>query len=90
MKTKLYSLVLACATLPLFSQVGINTSAPTATLDVNGNMRVRNTPAATTVPGYQLLVQDNSSTEVFAMDPQLLIGAANVNSGMYSAKNQQE
>lgn len=86
MKTKIYSLIVAFATLPLFSQVGINTSTPTATLDVNGNMRVRNTPAATTVPGYQLLVQDNSSTEVFAMDPQLLIGAANVNSGMYNAK----
>lgn len=86
MKTNLYSLILACATLPLFSQVGINTSAPTATLDINGNMRVRNTPAATTVPGYQLLVQDNSTTSVFAMDPQLLIGAANVNSGMYAAK----
>ncbi|BAP30806.1 uncharacterized protein CHSO_1769 [Chryseobacterium sp. StRB126] len=86
MKTKIYSLIIAFATLPLFSQVGINTNTPTATLDVNGNMRVRNTPTATTVPGYQLLVQDTGSTEVYAMDPQLLIGAANVNSGMYSAK----
>ncbi|MEJ5105478.1 MULTISPECIES: hypothetical protein [Chryseobacterium] len=86
MKTKLYSLILACAALPLFSQVGINTTTPTATLDINGNMRVRNTPTATTVPGYQLLVQDNAGTEVFAMDPQLLIGASNVNSGMFAAK----
>lgn len=86
MKTKIYSLIVAFATLPLFSQVGINTSTPTATLDVNGNMKVRNTPTATTVPGYQLLVQNNTSTEVFAMDPQLLIGFANVNSGMFAAK----
>ncbi|WP_160136912.1 hypothetical protein [Chryseobacterium sp. c4a] len=86
MKTKLYSLILACATLPLFSQVGINTSAPTATLDVNGTMRVRVTPPATTVTGYQLLAQDTGTTEVFAMDPQLIIGSANVNSGMFAAK----
>lgn len=86
MKTKIYSLIVAFATLPLFSQVGINTASPTATLDVNGNMRVRNTPTATTVPGYQLLVQDTGSTEVYAMDPQLLIAASNVNSGMYAAR----
>lgn len=54
MKTKIYSLVLACATLPLFSQVGINTDTPTKTLDVNGTLRVRDTPAATTVTGYNI------------------------------------
>lgn len=86
MKTKLYSLILACAALPLFSQVGINTATPTATLDVNGNMRVRDTPAATSVTGYQLLAQDTGTTEVFAMDPQLIIAASNVNSSMYFAK----
>lgn len=86
MKTKLYSLILACAAMPLFSQVGINTAAPTATLDVNGTMRVRVTPPAPTVTGYQLLAQDTGTTEVFAMDPQLLIAAANVNSSMYFAK----
>ena len=86
MKTKFYSLILALATLPLFSQVGINTDTPTATLDVNGNMRVRITPAAPTVTGYKLLAQDTGTTEVFSMDPQLIIAAANVNSGMYAAK----
>ncbi|MDM1553402.1 hypothetical protein PYS58_23680 [Chryseobacterium indologenes] len=86
MKTKLYSLILACAALPLFSQVGINTDAPTATLDVNGTMRVRVTPPATTVTGFQILAQDAATTEVFAMDPQLLIAASNVNSGMYAAR----
>ncbi|UHO36844.1 hypothetical protein H5J24_13595 [Chryseobacterium capnotolerans] len=86
MKTNLYSLILACATLPLFSQVGINTSTPTATLDVNGNMRVRTTPPANTVTGYKLLAQDTGTTEVFAMDPQLIIAASNVNTSVYSAK----
>ncbi|AZB07939.1 hypothetical protein EG344_03260 [Chryseobacterium sp. G0162] len=86
MKTKLYSLMLACAALPLFSQVGINTNAPTATLDVNGTMRVRVTPPAATVTGYQILAQDAATTEVFAMDPQLLIGASNTNTSVYAAK----
>ncbi|SDI23209.1 hypothetical protein [Chryseobacterium jejuense] len=86
MKTKLYSLLLACAAIPLFSQVGINTDTPTATLDVNGTMRVRVTPPAATVTGYQILTQDVATTEVFAMDPQLIIAAANVNSSMYFAK----
>ncbi|WP_250253179.1 hypothetical protein [Chryseobacterium sp. Marseille-Q3244] len=86
MKTKLYSLMLACAALPLFSQVGINTNAPTATLDVNGTMRVRVTPPAATVTGYQILAQDAATTEVFAMDPQLLIGASNTNTSIYAAK----
>ncbi|UKB78074.1 hypothetical protein [Chryseobacterium sp. MEBOG07] len=86
MKTKLYSLILACATVPLFSQVGINTNTPTATLDVNGNLRVRITPTATTVTGYQVLAQDNSTTEVFAMDPALLIAASGTNTTVYTAK----
>jgi hypothetical protein len=54
MKTKIYSLLLACAALPLFSQVGINTSTPTATLDVNGTLKVRDTPVAASVSGYQI------------------------------------
>lgn len=86
MKSKIYSLILACATLPLFSQVGINTDAPTATLDVNGTLRVRVTPPAATVTGYQILAQDAATTEVFTLDPQLLIAASNVNSSIYSAK----
>ncbi|MEG0925980.1 MULTISPECIES: hypothetical protein [Chryseobacterium] len=86
MKTKIYSLVLACATLPLFSQVGINTDTPTQTLDVNGTLRVRVTPAAGTVTGYNILAQDTSSQEVFSMDPQLIIAASSVNSGMFAAR----
>ncbi|MGU3376828.1 hypothetical protein [Chryseobacterium sp. M5A1_1a] len=86
MKTKIYSLILACAAFPLFSQVGINTASPTATLDVNGNLRVRVTPAASTVTGYQILAQDNATTEVFAMDPQMIIAASRVDTSIYSAK----
>lgn len=86
MKKKFYSLLLACAAFPLFSQVGINTATPAATLDVNGTLIVRDTPQATALPGYQLLASNQGSDQVFVMDPQLIISAANVNPSMYAAK----
>ncbi|MDR3024780.1 hypothetical protein [Chryseobacterium sp.] len=86
MKTKLYSLMLACATLPLFSQVGINTATPSATLDVNGTLKVRDTPAATSLPGYQVLAINQGSTQVYTVDPALLIAASGINTTVYAAK----
>ncbi|RXM65339.1 hypothetical protein [Chryseobacterium sp. CH1] len=86
MKTKIYSLIVAFATLPLFSQVGINTATPSATLDVNGTLKVRDTPAATALPGYQILALNEGSEQVFMVDPQLLIDASGVNSGMFAAR----
>ncbi|MBP1164829.1 MULTISPECIES: hypothetical protein [unclassified Chryseobacterium] len=86
MKTKLYSLMLACATLPLFSQVGINTATPSATLDVNGTMKVRDTPAATALPGYQVLAINQGTTQVYSVDPALLIAASGTNTSVYAAK----
>ncbi|RQO34468.1 hypothetical protein DBR39_20805 [Chryseobacterium sp. KBW03] len=86
MKTKLYSLMLACATVPLFSQVGINTSTPAATLDVNGTLKVRDIPAATALPGYQVLAVNQGTTQVFSVDPALLSAAAGTNSTVYNAR----
>ncbi|MBB6329514.1 hypothetical protein HNP24_000464 [Chryseobacterium sediminis] len=86
MKTKLYSLMLACAALPLFSQVGINTATPSATLDVNGTLKVRDTPAATALPGYQVLAINEGSTQVYSVDPALLIAASGTNTTVYAAK----
>lgn len=86
MKTKIYSLIAAFATLPLFSQVGINTSTPAATLDVNGTLKVRDTPAAPALAGYQILGLNQSSTQVSTVDPQLLIAASRVDPSIYSAK----
>jgi hypothetical protein len=86
MKTKIYSLIVAFATLPLFSQVGINTATPSATLDVNGTLKVRDTPVATALPGYQILALNEGSEQVFMVDPQLIIDASGVNSGMYAAR----
>lgn len=42
-----------------FSQVGINTATPTKTLDVNGEMRIRVLPNATT-GNYNLILTDNN------------------------------
>jgi hypothetical protein len=86
MKTKIYSLLLACATLPLFSQVGINTANPLATLDVNGTLKVRDTPQATALPGFQVLALNQGDAAVYMMDPQLLIAASGANTSVYSAK----
>ncbi|MDC8004439.1 hypothetical protein POV27_10285 [Aureisphaera galaxeae] len=41
MKKILLPLVLLCVSFQLFSQVGINTTSPSTTLDVNGTIRVR-------------------------------------------------
>ncbi len=86
MKTKIYTLLVACATLPLFSQVGINTANPLATLDVNGTMKVRDTPEVTALPGFQILALNQGDAAVYKMDPQLLIAASGVNTSVYSAK----
>ncbi|MDC8103680.1 hypothetical protein MTQ00_03930 [Chryseobacterium sp. B21-037] len=40
-------------------QVGINTTAPTATLDVNGNTRIRNVDSIASAPKYILTSDDN-------------------------------
>ncbi|MCJ7935504.1 MAG: hypothetical protein MUW56_18245 [Chryseobacterium sp.] len=86
MKTKIYSLLLACSTLSLFAQVGINTATPTATLDINGNAKVRTTPAAPAIAGYQILGINSANSEVSSIDPLLIYAAANTNSTVYAAK----
>lgn len=86
MKTKIYSLIVAFATLPLFSQVGINTDSPSATLDVNGTLKVRDTPAAPALAGYQILGLNQSTTQVSTVDPQFLIAASRVDPSIYAAK----
>lgn len=62
-----------------FAQVGINTSTPQATLDVNGNVIIRNTPETMVLPGYKVLVVDESSFEVGDVDPSLFFAGSNSN-----------
>lgn len=85
MKTKIYSLILAFSAIPVFSQVGINTSSPSASLDVNGTVKVRSIPATTALPGYQILALNQGSSQISSVDPQVLLNA-NTNSSAYAAK----
>ncbi|MGG5210480.1 hypothetical protein ACQWU4_16260 [Chryseobacterium sp. MIQD13] len=85
MKTKIYSLLLALSAVSAFSQVGINTAAPSATLDVNGTMKVRDIPSTPALPGYEILALNSGSAQVSKVDPQLLFDS-NVNTSVYAAK----
>lgn len=90
MKTKIYSLFLALSAVSAFSQVGINTSNPSATLDVNGTLKVRDTQMIPALPGYTIMVVNDGSFQVAKVDPQLIIDAATAASGtntsVYAAK----
>lgn len=96
MKTKIFSGIFAFLAISAFSQVGIGTANPLAMLDVNGTMKIRNTPVAPALPGYQILaLNDNTGGDfqVAQIDPQLIIDAAvnafnttNVNTSVYAAK----
>lgn len=46
------------------AQVGINTTAPDAALDVNGNLKVRTVPAATAAATYDFAVINPATNEV--------------------------
>jgi len=50
MKNTLLVFLFSFITLPLFSQIGINTTNPTSDLDVNGTIRVRNTKSTNDRP----------------------------------------
>lgn len=96
MKTKIYCAILSLIASSAFSQVGIGTPNPTAMLDINGTMKIRSTPAAPALPGYQILALNQNGGgdfQVAKVDPQLIIDAAiaafnatNVNTSAYAAK----
>lgn len=90
MKTKIYSLLLALCTVPAFSQVGINTANPTATLDINGTLKIRETPMVTALPGYEIMAVNDGSFQVAKVAPQVIIDAATqaagTNTSVYAAK----
>lgn len=85
MKTKIYSLALALLAVPAFSQVGINTPSPTATLDVNGTVKVRDIPLTTALPGYEILALNTGSAQISKVDPQLIYNSS-VNTSVFAAK----
>ncbi|MDQ1095658.1 MULTISPECIES: hypothetical protein [Chryseobacterium] len=88
MKTKFYNLLMSLAAIPVFSQVGINTTTPQSTLDVNGNVIIRQVPTGSSVSGYQVLAINQSNSEISSLDPALLSGGSGTasNSTVYAAK----
>jgi hypothetical protein len=100
MKTKIFSAFLALVAIPIAAQsgwIGINTPNPQSNLDVNGTVKIRQTPVAPAVPGYQLLVLNlnaGGDFQVGQMNPQLIadyvISQVNSTSGIstsvYAAK----
>ncbi|MFP3593786.1 hypothetical protein [Chryseobacterium sp. SIMBA_038] len=96
MKTKICSAILSLIAISAFSQVGIGTPTPLAMLDVNGTMKIRTTPVAPALPGYQILAVNQNTGgdfQVAQVNPQLIIDAAvnaintnSSNTSVYSAK----
>lgn len=102
MKTKICNALLLLSTISVIAQsgsVGINTTTPQATLDVNGTMKIRNTPVASTVSGYQILAINQNiggDSQVSQMNPQILAdfvssqggtgGTSGVAASVYSAR----
>ncbi|SHK23110.1 hypothetical protein [Chryseobacterium polytrichastri] len=88
MKTKICSAILSLITISAFSQVGIGTSTPTAMLDVNGTMKIRSIPTATSLTGYQLLLSNQGTGgdfQIAEITPQAFISSS-VNASVFAAK----
>ncbi len=98
MKTKICSAILALMALPFAAQsgaVGINTTTPQATLDVNGNLKIRQVPTAASTTGYQILAVNQNTGgdfEVSQLNPQLIAdlatsgGTTGVAASLYAAR----
>ncbi|UZT97778.1 hypothetical protein ODZ84_21825 [Chryseobacterium fluminis] len=90
MKTRICSLLLAVSGITALAQIGINTPTPTATLDVNGTLKVRDIPQTTTLPGYQVMALNLGNAQVTRVDSQLLtdaaVTAATTNTSVYAAR----
>ncbi|WP_028122836.1 hypothetical protein [Epilithonimonas tenax] len=63
MKKKFYILVVLVFTTILNAQVGVNTSDPKSTLDVNGNLKIRTVTALSSLnTNHTILVRDQTSS----------------------------
>jgi len=74
MKKNFYTLIFLGLFATGFAQtgnVGINTTTPTATLDVNGNAKIRTTSNSSTLTGHQVLGIDTTTKEVKTLDTSL-------------------
>lgn len=61
---KIYIALIGFFSLALNAQVGINTDTPTRTLDVNGNLRIRETENKNLDPDYNKVLVTNANGEI--------------------------
>lgn len=73
-----------------YAQVGINTTEPQATLDVNGNLIVRNTPATPVSGTYDFLVVNSVSNEVQRLSGNFNSNASNPYSSTFAKAVEQD
>ncbi|MDC8103269.1 MULTISPECIES: hypothetical protein [Chryseobacterium] len=89
MKTKISILILFLISFQAFSQVGINTTTPAATLDVNGDVKVRQVPTTTTLTGFDVMMYNIATGELQQADPALVASAGSggaTNPTLFAAK----
>lgn len=86
MKNKIYFFLMIL--FPMFNnaQVGIKTEDPKSTLDVNGNVSIRQAPQITSLSGFQIMAINQGSSEVSQFDPSLLTAPNSLNQTVYSAR----
>ncbi len=89
MKEKLITFLLFWVINIIYAQVGINTSSPTATLDINGNLKIRNVPVVSSLTTNQtVLLRDKSASGDFEIkeiaSDFIVTGNANA---YYASKN---
>lgn len=86
MRTTALQLICIFISIMQYAQIGINTSDPKATLDVNGNTIIRKVPQTTVLPGYQLLLLNQDNSEVSQISPSNVNFSDTLNPSVYSAK----
>lgn len=64
MKKKFTNALFVMFSMITLAQVGIKTSDPKSTLDVNGNTMIRQVPKTTTLSGYEIMALNQSNSEV--------------------------
>lgn len=66
-------------------KVGVNTTTPEATLDINGNLMVRTVPVSPAATTYDILVVNPTTSEVQKINGNLTGTGSNVNSTIAKA-----
>lgn len=86
MKKKFTNALFVMFSMITLAQVGIKTSDPKSTLDVNGNTMIRQVPKTTTLSGYEIMALNQSNSEVSQIDPGLILTRIKTNPTVFSAK----